>query len=305
LKFADSYIGFLGSAPRSLCHLDYVPLLQVAHTETVEFLRHNPDCYHSLESTSNALLAIAEGAMPLNREEQQFGLGPMYEAETDARFAVTHLLQGAYSSAYLHTRRCLEMYLFGLFMWRELTPEETSTERRSNVKNWLASEDKTPSISRVILPGLFAQPRFANADVTLSLLDAIKAVYADLSNIVHGRGRQYGHHDITNGNVPHFLDDEFTTGITRLGRAIESIAVCLILHRPAVMLALPLNEKFGANAPFGLLEEPYVRWLKGVIRQDWMSYLVTMVSQDSSANEIREMVEERDDLSTGECESTI
>ncbi len=203
------------------------------------------------------------------KEWDKHGGFPAIETGHQFDYAIKHAITGSYKAAFEHLRSCLELTVLTVYFsfeehffdgedWLNM-PGIDWKKAKQDERKWFDSLVDTPFFSKM-LKVIKKDHRFDAFDTTYLWFEELKANYYKLSDYTHIKGYKMGTQSLNKGNSQfnnsrfHNINintlEEF---LNTLIQTVENILVLIVLYNPIVLMELPLEEKFGINAPIGFI----------------------------------------------------
>lgn len=272
----------------------------IAATESsTAHLRVHGEVAQGLDRLTTFANQVLLEAVPSDFESLgKIGYFPFTEASIEFSYAENLALGGAHKPAYQCLRSYLELALVGLYFLS--LPASDRTGRR-----WLEGIERTPFISN-IGKALRRNQDFASGGEHVGFFDRMTSVYRELSDRTHTKGENHGHTAVSKANFPRFIPEALESFTEHAHRASSVIALGFALLRPVVLVALPIDEKFGLNPPLsGFLQEFEVDILRSLLPAEHLAWLEARAELDEEAISVRAWVESMPDVTPEQWEEQI
>ncbi len=212
-------------------------------SESVAWIKGDPIRYKALRNGFDAYFEIGN-LIPLTVEK--FGSGhkfPWSESHYELQSSLRLCLAGYYRHSLFALRSVLELGTLGVFFDLDDKAEE-------NIKAWMRATEPTPWF-KASLRKLFEVGHFYRFDTGRQLRTSIEHCYDRLSNYVHTRGFRHSSSGLAGAHVyiNVFREKSIQTYVLMAREVIEIVVTLMLLKYPIGMQALPLDEKFGLDAP--------------------------------------------------------
>jgi hypothetical protein len=212
-------------------------------SESVAWLKGDPIRYRALYNGFEAYFEIGD-LIPLTVEK--YGSGhkfPWSESYYELQSSLQLCLAGYYRHSLFALRSVLELGTLGVFYDLDDKAEE-------NIKAWLRASESTPRF-RAILRKLFEVGHFYRFDAGRGFKSRIENCYGRLSNYVHTLGLRHSSSGLAGAHIyiNVFRERSIQTYVLMGREVIEAVVTLMLLKYPIGMQALPLDEKYGLDAP--------------------------------------------------------
>jgi hypothetical protein len=235
------------------------------------------------------------------------GFFPVNEAEMELDHSIKHALIGSYKSAFADLRRALELILVSVYF----TSEKFDDKEDEAVK-WVESENNTPSFSKM-LKELIKTKHFEEFNNKHSWEKKLKEFYWSLSDFSHNKGAAAGYlklnktHLFTLGtSVPSISYETLERFCDNYIKTVEEIIVLLVLYNPVILVGVPLDEKFGLEAPIsGFFQEGQAELVHELIPCEYKNYFKELAEQDDGIASVLAYFHSLPDLTEKDIEEQI
>jgi hypothetical protein len=248
------------------------------------------------------LMDIAPGHLEAQRRVWYF---PWAEATGELDRCLSLACLGMYRGVYDHQRRALELAAVGAFFVSDHTP-------RQKALAWMRSDETTPIFSRT-LEHLAKHGLAARLEAQVKWTEATVAHYRRLSDITHVRGERasswkvqprYG--NVGGIAVPAFDKEALAACLNAYCDTVRHVALLLALANPIALFDVPVDAKFGLNAPLsGFIEGPQVERLRELLPDPVREPLIALADTYPEVLSVRRQIEEMPDISEAEMKEQI
>ena len=250
----------------------------------------NFSCYHHEDAAKSELEDLS-----------RIGHFPFTEAEMELEHAINHALIGSYKAAFADLRRALELTLLSAY----LTSEQSN---RKEAVEWMLSSTKTPFFSEMTKKLKRCQ-RFNDIDSKCNWEANLKRFYWEISDYSHNKGQLKGYRqlnklvsvgttcmfDTKNESLSIFCDFYIQT--------VGEILVTLALYNPAILVGMPLAEKFGLNPPAsGYYYDFQAALVHKLLPETYKGYFRDIADNDKELRSLLEFFNSLPDLSEKDLE---
>lgn len=242
---------------------------------------------------------LAEGARGDFDALNRVWFFPWTEASHELALAFACALGGLHRAAVDHHRRALELCVVGAYF----VSEHVSAEEGSK---WYTSDNQTPFFTRAL--DRLAKTGFCQeVDGTTSWLLKVKTHYWHLSDIAHVRGQKYSLFELSRSMfslsgfpMPSFRPESLTRSLDLFIESCSYAAAALAVANPALLVGMPLPEKYGENPPIGFFTENQADALAQMLPDSVREGFVAAAQADERVRGIREYMESLPDITEEE-----
>jgi hypothetical protein len=189
---------------------------------------------------------------------------PWTESALELHLAFACSLAGLHRAAVDHHRRALELVVVGAYFVAEHVDATQGAK-------WYASDLDTPHFTRAL--DKLAKTGFCEkVDDRTGWRTLIKGHYRRLSDISHVRGAANSHHQLTGSlflysgfPMPSFSPSALEQGLNLFLETCSHVAAALAVANPALLVGMPLSEKYGENPPIGFFEDAQAKALSAML----------------------------------------
>lgn len=168
---------------------------------------------------------------------------PFSEAYFELETSLVLAVFGFYRHAFVGLRAALELSLIGVY-------HDRSDQAASEVQDWLHGRDDRLQFSRMI-ESLSDITSFRTFCEISNFEDILKKTYHNLGGFVHVRGFPYSSARLVSGGMNRFSEESLNGFVDVFCSVAHCSVVLILLKYPIGVQFLPIESKFGLNAPAG------------------------------------------------------
>jgi len=203
---------------------------------------------------------------------------------------------GLYRAAVDHHRRALELVVIGAYFVADHVDAAEGTK-------WYNSDLHTPHFSRALTS--LARTGFCQRiDQRTGWLQLVKDHYWHLSDIAHVKGEANSLQQLSGSifsfsgfPLPSFDPKSLERSVDLFLETCGHVAAALAVANPALLVGMPLSEKYGENPPIGFFEDVQAAELKEMLPDAVREGFAREASQEERTKRIREQMESLPDIS--------
>jgi hypothetical protein len=229
---------------------------------------------------------------------------PWTEAAHELSLAFACAMGGLYRAAVDHHRRALELVVVGAYF---VADHVDATEGAK----WYASDLHTPHFTRAL--DKLARTGFCErVDEATGWLLQLKAHYWQLSDIAHVRGEKQSLFALSGSlfsfsgfPLPSFNKESLERSLDWFLDSCSHVAAALAVANPALLVGMPLSEKYGENPPIGFFEHSQADDLAEMLPQEVREGFLEEARRDERVQSIRRQMDSMPDISWEEVQRQI
>jgi hypothetical protein len=229
---------------------------------------------------------------------------PWTESALELHLAFACSLAGLHRAAVDHHRRALELVVVGAYFVAE---HLDATEGAK----WYASDLDTPHFTRALAK--LAKTGFCEkVDDRTGWLMLVKKHYWRLSDISHVRGEANSHRELTRSlfmysgfPMPSFSPRALKDGLDLFLETCGHVAAALTVANPALLVGMPLSDKYGENPPDGFFEDSQTEALSAMLPDAVREGFMFEARNDDRIQSIRRQMESMPDITEEEVRRQI
>src|SRR6266853_6109261 len=222
-----------------------------AYTATDTYIKDNAEIADTL---SQYLWALQESVYLVPQTQQNYLSGhffPFSESYHELENSLELARQGFYRYSLYALRCVLELGMLGLFY-------DKDDQSYKDIQEWIQSIDPTPYF-RKSLRQLFELLNFQVLNSKYNLQQEAEDLYSSLSDFVHVRGYNYSSTGQSHADINKFNEGAFIKYVDSMRSVVRCIVTMTLLKYPLGMQVIPIDEKFGLEAPTGGLISEFSR----------------------------------------------